>query len=131
MKPWLNLKGLVAGLVAFVACPCHLPLTLPLAAGLMAGTGVGTWLVANTVIVYVLSTALFLGSLLLTGKWLVLDAETGELLFSHILGPRADGMIYQVVTAMYNKGTAETLYRSIHIHPTLGEVVKDAAKRLR
>ncbi len=75
MKPWLALKGMVAGLVAFVACPCHLPLTLPLAAGLMTGTGVGTWLVANTVIVYLISTILFVGGLLLAGKWLVLDAQ--------------------------------------------------------
>jgi pyruvate/2-oxoglutarate dehydrogenase complex dihydrolipoamide dehydrogenase (E3) component len=62
---------------------------------------------------------------------LVADAQTGELLGGHILGPHADILIHQVVTAMYNKGSAETLYRSIHIHPTLSEVVKDAAKRLR
>jgi hypothetical protein len=75
MKPWLASKGLVAGLVAFVACPCHLPLTLPIAAALMTGTVAGAWLVANTVIVYVFSTTLFLVGLLLVVKWLVLDAE--------------------------------------------------------
>lgn len=62
---------------------------------------------------------------------LVSDAQTGELLGGHILGPHADILIHQVITAMYNKGTPESLYRSIHIHPTLSEVVKDAAKRLR
>lgn len=61
----------------------------------------------------------------------IADAETGELLGGHILGPHADILIHQVVTAMYNKGTAESLYKSIHIHPTLSEMVKDAAKRLR
>ena len=61
----------------------------------------------------------------------VADAETGELLGGHILGPHADILIHQVVTAMYNKGTAESLYKSIHIHPTLSEMVKDAAKKLR
>ena len=61
----------------------------------------------------------------------VADAQTGELLGGHILGPHADILIHQVVTAMYNKGTAESLYRSIHIHPTLSELVKDAAKGLR
>lgn len=61
----------------------------------------------------------------------VADAETGELLGGHILGPHADDLIHQVVTAMYNKGTAESLYKSIYIHPTLSEMVKDTAKKLR
>lgn len=62
---------------------------------------------------------------------LIASAETGELLGGHILGPHADILIHQVVTAMYNRGTAESLYKSIHIHPTLSEMVKDAAKKLR
>ena len=62
---------------------------------------------------------------------LVADAETGQLLGGHILGPHADDLIHEVAVAMYKKGTAESLYRSIHIHPTLSEVIKDAAKRLR
>jgi pyruvate/2-oxoglutarate dehydrogenase complex dihydrolipoamide dehydrogenase (E3) component len=61
----------------------------------------------------------------------VADAETGELLGGHILGPHADILVHQVVTAMYNKGTAESLHRSIHIHPTLSEMVKDTAKQLK
>lgn len=61
----------------------------------------------------------------------VADADTGVLLGGHILGPHADDLIHQVVTAMYNRGTAESLYKSIHIHPTLSEMVKDAAKQLR
>ena len=62
---------------------------------------------------------------------LVADAETGELLGGHILGPHADILIHQVVTAMHNKGTAASIYQSIHIHPTLSEMVKDAAKKLK
>lgn len=61
----------------------------------------------------------------------VTNAKTGELLGGHILGPHADDLIHQVVTAMYNNGTAESLYQPIHIHPTLSEMVKDAAKKLR
>lgn len=61
----------------------------------------------------------------------VADAQTGQLLGGHILGPHADDLIHQVVTAMYHKGTAESLYKSIHIHPTLSEMVKDTAKNLR
>ncbi len=62
---------------------------------------------------------------------LVADSETGRLLGGHILGPHADDLIHEVAVSMYKKGTAEALYRSIHIHPTLSEVVKDAAKQLR
>jgi len=62
---------------------------------------------------------------------LVADTKTGQLLGGHILGPHADDLIHEVVVAMHKKGMAESLYRSIHIHPTLSEVIKDAAKRLR
>jgi len=62
---------------------------------------------------------------------LVADVKTGELLGGHILGPHADMLIHQVITAMYNRGTAEALARSIHIHPTLSEMVKETAKQLR
>ena len=61
----------------------------------------------------------------------VADAATGELLGGHILGPHADILIHQVVTAMHNRGTAESIYGSIHVHPTLSEMVKDTAKQLR
>ena len=61
----------------------------------------------------------------------VADARTDELLGGHILGPHADILIHQIVTAMYNKGTAESIHKSIHIHPTLSEMVKDAAKQLQ
>jgi len=62
---------------------------------------------------------------------LVADADTGQLLGGHILGPHADDLIHEITVAMNNEGTAESLYRSIHIHPTLSEVIKDAAKQLR
>ncbi|GMR09885.1 MAG: FAD-containing oxidoreductase [Anaerolineae bacterium] len=62
---------------------------------------------------------------------LVADDETGELLGGHILGPHADILIHEIVTAMYKKGTAESIAKSIHVHPTLSEVVKRAAKAAR
>ena len=62
---------------------------------------------------------------------LIADDKSGELLGGHILGPRADDLIHEVVTAMYMNGSAETIAKSIHIHPTLSEVVKRAAKALR
>jgi len=62
---------------------------------------------------------------------LVADARTGVLLGGHILGPHADDLIHEVVVAMYKNGTFESLVKSIHIHPTLPEAVKSAAKGLR
>jgi dihydrolipoamide dehydrogenase len=61
---------------------------------------------------------------------LVADARTGELLGGHILGAHADILLHEVVAAMYNHGTAEAIAKSIHIHPTLPEVLKSAAKAL-
>jgi pyruvate/2-oxoglutarate dehydrogenase complex dihydrolipoamide dehydrogenase (E3) component len=61
---------------------------------------------------------------------IVADAKTGELLGAHILGAHADILIHQIVTAMYDHGTAEPIAKSIHIHPTLSEAVKSAAKAI-
>jgi pyruvate/2-oxoglutarate dehydrogenase complex dihydrolipoamide dehydrogenase (E3) component len=61
---------------------------------------------------------------------IVTDARAGEILGAHILGAHADILIHEVVAAMYNHGTAEPLAKSIHIHPTLNEAVKSAAKAL-
>ncbi len=62
---------------------------------------------------------------------LIAGAKTGVLLGGHILGPHADILIHEVVTAMYKNGTFEPLTKSIYIHPTLPEAVKSAAKALR
>lgn len=62
---------------------------------------------------------------------LVADAETGVLLGGHILGPHADDLIHEVVIAMYKNGAFEALAKSIHVHPTLPEAIKNAAKGLR
>lgn len=62
---------------------------------------------------------------------LIADAETGELLGGHILGPHADILIHEVVVAMFKQGTFEALAKSIHVHPTLSEVIRSAARGLR
>ena len=61
---------------------------------------------------------------------IVADAKTGEILGAHILGAHADILIHEVVAAMYNHGTVDPLTKSIHIHPTLSEAVKSAAKAI-
>ncbi len=73
MLIWLKIRGYVAGVGAFLICPCHLPLTLPLILALMAGTAVGGWLANNTILIYASSAVLFIGGLILAGKWLMAD----------------------------------------------------------
>ncbi len=62
---------------------------------------------------------------------IIVDNKTNKILGGHILGPRADDLIHEVVVAMQGHGSLETLTKSIHIHPTLSEVVKNAAKAAR
>lgn len=62
---------------------------------------------------------------------LVVDAKNNEILGGHILGPHADMLIHQVAIAMHDHGKLERLTKTIHVHPTLSEVVKGAAKAAR
>jgi dihydrolipoamide dehydrogenase len=55
------------------------------------------------------------------------DAETDRLIGVHIVGPRASDMIPEAVVAMEFRASAEDLARTIHAHPTLAEIVKEAA----
>lgn len=54
-------------------------------------------------------------------------AKTDKILGAHILGPNAGDLIHEIVTVMEFDGTAEDLARTCHAHPTLSEVVKEAA----
>lgn len=55
------------------------------------------------------------------------DEKTDKILGVHILGPRASDMIAEAVVAMEFGGSAEDLARSFHAHPTLSEVLREAA----
>lgn len=55
------------------------------------------------------------------------DKETDQVLGAHIIGPNAGDLIQEVVSVMEFEGTAEDIARTCHAHPTLGEVVKEAA----
>lgn len=55
------------------------------------------------------------------------DAATDRLLGVHIVGPRAADMLAEAVVAMEFGGSSEDLARSFHAHPTLSEVLREAA----
>jgi dihydrolipoamide dehydrogenase len=55
------------------------------------------------------------------------DERTDRVLGVHIIGPRASDMIAEAVTTMEFAGSAEDIARICHAHPTLSEVVREAA----
>jgi len=57
----------------------------------------------------------------------VADAATDRVLGVHIIHARASDIIQEGVTTMEFAGAAEDMARIVHGHPTLSEVVKEAA----
>jgi dihydrolipoamide dehydrogenase len=57
----------------------------------------------------------------------VADAATDRVLGVHIIHARASDIIQEGVTTMEFAGAAEDMARIVHAHPTLSEVVKEAA----
>ncbi len=55
------------------------------------------------------------------------DAKTDKVLGAHIIGPDAGTLIAEIVLAMEFGASAEDVARTCHAHPTLNEVVKEAA----
>jgi len=56
----------------------------------------------------------------------VSDAQYGEILGVHIIGPQATELIAEAVAVMELEGTVEEMMFSIHAHPTLAESMLDA-----
>jgi dihydrolipoamide dehydrogenase len=54
-------------------------------------------------------------------------AQTDRVLGVHIIGPRAGDLIAEAAAAMSFGASAEDIARTCHAHPTLSEVVKEAA----
>jgi dihydrolipoamide dehydrogenase len=57
----------------------------------------------------------------------VADATTGHLLGAHIIGPHAGDLLAEPTFARLVEGTAEEIAMSVHAHPTLTEVLAEAA----
>ncbi len=57
----------------------------------------------------------------------IADAETDEILGVHIVGLNASDLIAEAVVAMEFKAAAEDIGRICHPHPSLSEVVREAA----
>ncbi len=57
----------------------------------------------------------------------VADADTGVLLGTHIIGPHAGDLIAEPSFAQMVEGTAAEVAMNVHAHPTLPEVLPEAA----
>jgi len=57
----------------------------------------------------------------------IAHAETDRLLGVHLLAPGASELIAEAVAVMEFSGSAEDLGRTVHAHPTLSEMLKEAA----
>ncbi|UOF94082.1 MAG: dihydrolipoyl dehydrogenase [Bordetella sp.] len=55
------------------------------------------------------------------------DFKTDEILGVHIIGPLASELIAEAVAIMEFRGASEDIARICHAHPTLSEVLKEAA----
>jgi dihydrolipoamide dehydrogenase len=58
---------------------------------------------------------------------IIADAATDRILGGHIIHAHASELIQELVTAMEFKAASEDIARIVHGHPTLSEVVKEAA----
>jgi dihydrolipoamide dehydrogenase len=57
----------------------------------------------------------------------IADEKTDELLGCHMIGPNASDLIQEIVLAFEYRGSSEDIGITVHSHPTLSEVVKEAA----
>jgi len=58
---------------------------------------------------------------------IIADARYGEILGAHMIGPEVTELLSELVLAHNAELTAEEIARSVHAHPTLSEVLMEAA----
>lgn len=58
---------------------------------------------------------------------IIADAKYGELLGAHLVGPDVAELLPELTLAQMMEMTAEEIARNVHAHPTLSEVIMEAA----
>ena len=61
----------------------------------------------------------------------VAGAKYGEILGCHMIGPHVTDLIHEVVVGMDAEATIDVIGQAVHAHPTLSEVVHEAALDVR
>ena len=62
---------------------------------------------------------------------IAVDADSREILGAAILGPGGDEAIHSVLDMMAMRATASDLSRTMHIHPTVAELLPTIAGELK
>jgi len=58
---------------------------------------------------------------------IIADAELGEVLGAHMIGPRVTDMIGELAVLMTMEGVVEDIIHTVHAHPTVSEAIAEAA----
>ena len=58
------------------------------------------------------------------------DAGTGEILGAHLIGPQVTELLPELTLAHNAELTIEEIARNVHAHPSLSEVLMEAAHGL-
>jgi dihydrolipoamide dehydrogenase len=58
---------------------------------------------------------------------IIADKQYGEILGAHMVGPSVTELLPELTLAQMNELTAEEIARNVHAHPTLSEVLMEAA----
>lgn len=58
---------------------------------------------------------------------IISDTQTGEILGAHLMAPNASDMIGEIAAVMRCEGTIEELGDTIHPHPSVSEIILEAA----
>lgn len=61
---------------------------------------------------------------------IIADARFGEILGMHIIGPQASDLIHEAALGMRLEATVEDMAKTMRVHPSLAEAIRDAAWRL-
>ena len=59
---------------------------------------------------------------------IIAKKDTGEILGAHMMAPEASNMIAEICAVMRSEGTIDELAGTVHPHPTISEIVKEAAE---
>jgi pyruvate/2-oxoglutarate dehydrogenase complex dihydrolipoamide dehydrogenase (E3) component len=59
------------------------------------------------------------------------DADTKEILGGTVFGTGGDEAVHCILTAMYARQPASLLTRSVHIHPTVAELIPTTLEDLK
>jgi dihydrolipoamide dehydrogenase len=59
---------------------------------------------------------------------IIVDEKTGEILGAHLIGPEVSELLPELTLAQKNKLTIQAIAHNIHAHPTLSEVLMEAAE---